>query len=106
MKANWVKKGFVAALLLFGAGQVFAAELNHGQAGELCKSRIGETQLDQSNFKYRRMAAKSYRRGVYTFMFNYSASTDGEIVSRKVKCAVSKAGEVKTLDIEKGSWSF
>ncbi|MDN3638259.1 hypothetical protein QWY82_05465 [Simiduia curdlanivorans] len=106
MKLSQMIKAAASGLLLVGAAQLSAGEFNQGQAREFCEAKVSESQADQSDFAFRRKAVTNYRRGVYTFMFNYTAKAEGETVSRKVKCEVTKAGELQALDVQNGRWSF
>lgn len=102
MKTAWA----VLGLLVGVAGQVNAESLSQNEARALCETEVSATQADQTAFQFRRNGMNSYRHGEFTFMFNYRAEAQGDTVARKVKCVVSKTGELQTLEVLPGSWSF
>ena len=84
-----------------------SAALSQSEARDLCEAEVQKSQAAQSEFQFRRNAMSDYRRGSYTFMFNYRAEEAGEKVSRKVKCVVAKeAGSLESLDVAEGRWNF
>ncbi|MBB3169587.1 hypothetical protein [Simiduia aestuariiviva] len=95
------------AALALVAAPTFASGLSQSEARALCDTQVSERQADQSDFKFRRNSMSDYRRGVYTFMYNYRAQSAGDTVSRKVKCVIEKdGGAIQTLEVEAGRWNF
>ena len=96
----------IAALALIAA-PTFAAGLSQSDARALCDTKVEESQADQSDFQFRRNSMSDYRRGQFTFMYNYRAQVAGDTVSRKVKCVIGKeGGDIQELDVQDGRWNF
>lgn len=101
-----VTRLFIAALALVAA-PTFAAGLSQSDARALCDAKVSASQTDQTDFQFRRNAMSDYRRGVFTFMYNYRAVMAGDTVSRKVKCVIEKdGGAIQELDVQDGRWNF
>lgn len=94
------------ALLALSAGLAQAADFSQTDARALCEAQVAESQAAQSDFEFRRNAMSSARGSSYTLMFNYKALEDGDRVARKVKCVVSKEGQLESLDVQNGRWNF
>lgn len=97
----------LVATLALAAAPTFAADLSQKEARAACDTRVAETQTGETAFKFRRNSMADYRRGDYTFMYNYRAEANGETVSRKVKCVIAKnGGAIQSLDVQEGRWNF
>ncbi|UTA47677.1 hypothetical protein L1F30_16165 [Simiduia sp. 21SJ11W-1] len=97
----------IVAALALAAAPTFAAGLSQKEARKACDAQVAQTQAGETGFKFRRNSLADYRRGEYTFMYNYRAEANGDTVSRKVKCVIAKTGgAIASLEVEDGRWNF
>ena len=80
------------------------AEVNSGQALNICKDMIRARTDGSVYHKFRNSPATSTRGGRYTFWINSTLKNEERKYLLRSKCMTSKQGELLLVEIEEGRW--
>lgn len=100
---------FLASICMLGvvSGVAAAADkVNSKESLRLCKSAAEEQAAEGAVYKFKRNAVTSVDSDRFTHLVNLVETQGSEKNVMKLRCEISRVGDVISLDMEPGRWKM